>query len=90
MSGSDAAGTKVRNQQLVAAKNRQRQKTIAIIKAIEATSLLVAVSGIVSGVVVQNDFFRSFVVAVQKRVDKNFVQLENGLRNQQRCRSFGW
>ena len=80
MSGSHAAGTKIRNQQLVTAKNIQRQKTIAVVEAVEVALLLVAVSRIVGGVVVQNDLIGWHVIAVQKRIHNNFVQLENGLR----------
>ena len=79
MSSTDAAGTEVRNENLVPAKDVQRKKTVAVIETMEVTLGLVTVNLVIGRIEIQDHFFGRLVEAIEKRVHENFVQLEDRL-----------
>jgi hypothetical protein len=54
-SGVNPGRTQIRNQQLLPAKNIQRQKTIMIVIAVKKATHLVAMNQIIGGVKIKND-----------------------------------
>ena len=51
----------------------QRKETIAVVEAVEVSTLLIAVDGVIGRVVVEDDFFGRLVVAVDEGVDEDLV-----------------
>ena len=68
MGRPNATGTKIRDQDLVATKDVQRKKAVTVVETIEVASILIAVGGIIGGIVVQNDLAWWLVKALQECV----------------------
>ena len=73
LGGVDLRGAQIRYQQLLAAEDIQRQKTVVVVVAMEEAAFLAPMDGIVGGVEVEDEFGRCLHERSDEVLEDDFV-----------------